>query len=106
MTIGNSGGHFLFYILPFLISLLSSLISVLFRHSFYLPSFSLPSVILFTFCHSLTVPSFSNVPSFPTRSGIPPVILSERSESKDLLKTTPPRHQALLLDRRSLSPSR
>ena len=38
----------------------------------------------FLFRHFLTIPSF------PTRSRIPPVILSERSESKDLLKDIRP----------------
>ena len=77
MTIGSTDGHF-FYV-PIL------------RHSL-----SGPAVPLL-FCPSLTVLCcsvlpllFCSVPSFPTRSRIPPVILSERSESKDLLKDTRP----------------
>ena len=67
MTIGTPDGHFLMF--PFSVIPCPD------------PSFPYCSVLPLLFC---------SVPSFPTRSRIPPVILSERSESKDLLKDTRP----------------
>ena len=90
MTIGSTDGHFVYVpilrhslsgpavpllFFPSLTVLCCSVLPLLFR-----------AVLSFPYCSVL----FCSVPSFPTRSRIPPVILSERSESKDLLKDTRP----------------
>ena len=83
MTIGTPDGHFFMFAFSVI--------------SCPDPPFPYCSVLPLLFCPSFTVLCcsvlpllFCSVPSFPTRSRIPPVILSEHSESKDLLKDTRP----------------